>query len=1053
MGAHNLYAMAVRNRYAVVFFSFVALWASSCTEPVQRPPVAEGGVLDLSGWHFEADGPVRMTGEWEFYWRELLAPADFPRSKAAREPLYYKTPAPWNGLKVNGRELGGRGYATLRLRLRAPPNETYAIYLGATATSHAVFVNGERIFKNGAVGRTPDETRPQFLPVDGRLPRAGAAGEYEFIVQIANFAHRRGGMWAPIHIGTEEQIEERFARGLFRDVMLASSMLMIGLYHLAFFYIRRVSKEALLFGLFCLLVALRAMVTGERFLLQTYPELPFELLLKTEYLTFFGATALFVLYVQSIFPDEFSRWVGRIVRVAAIVFCAFVLVTPLEIYSYSAPVYQLLSLGFLAHVSFAAIQALRHAREGAVIYLTGTGVFLFTYVNDLLYYQFLSPYANLSALGSFVFVFAQALLLARRYSTAFGQVEKLSGELEIQNRELLRLDKIKDAFLANTSHELRTPLLGIIGMADALRDDEGQDLGSGSQRRLELIAASGRRLSRLVGDILDFSKLRHRDVSLRPTAVRLRPLVQVQIELFAFSAARSANVQMINAVPADLPPVRADEERLTQVLQNLLGNAQKFTTAGEIRVSARRADDTTIEIEVADSGAGIPLEDRARIFEPFEQAEGTTGGTGLGLSIARSLVELQGGRLWLSAQERPGTTLCMTLPIATAEETTSAPATPSPIQANVDRTLVSIDTAAPGIAADRPPPGGGRTTSRVLIVDDEPVNREVMQSYLEASDTRVELAANADEVRARLQNDDPPDCLVLDIMMPGTSGLELARELRREYARTDLPILMVTARTQTADLLAAIEAGANDYLTKPFEKKEFLHRVGNLIELARTHRDVQAGRVALRDAAKRERARINSDLHDHLGASLTDLKLFSETARENPEVDGDFARKLEDKVESAVRLLRNDLLDLEDLSLLEENFMAGIQMIILRRYVEAGRSMDFRAPESGRQELNRQLQGGLVAVLYAVIKEMVTNDLKYGSGDSVWQFDWDASELRIDFASRSHYHLARHGTGKGTAGMIRRLTEVGGDLQLKLEEAAASESDPALEIHIALPLN
>jgi two-component system sensor histidine kinase ChiS len=265
------------------------------------------------------------------------------------------------------------------------------------------------------------------------------------------------------------------------------------------------------------------------------------------------------------------------------------------------------------------------------------------------------------------------------------------------------------------------------------------------------------------------------------------------------------------------------------------------------------------------------------------------------------------------------------------------------------------------------------------------------------------------------------------------------RELRESHSQTELPILIVTAMTRTTDLLQALEIGANDYLTKPFEKEEFLLRVSNLTTLAREHRGRQ---TAVREAARNERERINADLHDHLGAALTDLKIMSDRATRDPELDPGFTNRLREKVGNAIRILREDMLDLEDHELLDENFLEGLQLMLLRRYVDAGRRFIMHVPDDA------SVAPEVAPVLLTVLKEMVTNDLKYGEGPATLRL-LPGPGLQIEFESLSRYRLESHGAGRGTGGMIRRLNAVGGQLRIHIEDDPTAGARPVLvDIHI-----
>ena len=224
------------------------------------------------------------------------------------------------------------------------------------------------------------------------------------------------------------------------------------------------------------------------------------------------------------------------------------------------------------------------------------------------------------------------------------QKQKLAYESSV-NERLRQLDRLKDEFLANTSHELRTPLNGIIGLAESLMDGIAGKLPPGADENLSLIVSSGKRLASLVNDLLDFSRLKNKNLELQSRPVDLRASTEVVFTLCA-PLAVTRHLDLVNEVPGDIPPVLADENRLQQILYNLIGNAIKFTEQGSVRVQAREKEEM-LEIRVVDTGIGIPAERLYEIFEPFKQVDGSMskehGGTGLGLAVSRQLVDLHGG--------------------------------------------------------------------------------------------------------------------------------------------------------------------------------------------------------------------------------------------------------------------------------------------------------------------------------------------------------------------------------------------------------------------------
>ncbi|MBE7380096.1 MAG: ammonium transporter [Leptolyngbya sp. SIO1E4] len=422
------------------------------------------------------------------------------------------------------------------------------------------------------------------------------------------------------------------------------------------------------------------------------------------------------------------------------------------------------------------------------------------------------------------------------------KVQARTTELAQANAELQQLDRLKNEFLANTSHELRTPLNGIIGIAESLMDGVTEALSQATRENLSLIVASGRRLSNLINDILDFSTLRQRTLTLQLRSISLRSLVDEVLTLSA-GLIRHQSLQLVNEIPADLPPVRADENRLQQILHNLIGNAIKFTESGTVAISAAPlADDPEkkMVITVADTGMGIPAAKLTRIFESFEQADGSVarqhGGTGLGLAITRQLVETHGGNIWVESTVDVGSQFHFTLPLATPADraaagdtlVTSPPLARPNLEQFVTDLSISEDVLNPAAAESE----GSKQRVKILIVDDEPVNLRVLRNHLALENYAIKQATGGKDVFRMIAAGFRPDLILLDVMMPHMTGYEVTRKLRERFSANELPILMLTAKNQVTDLIEGLETGANDYLSKPVAKNELLARIKTHLQVS-----------------------------------------------------------------------------------------------------------------------------------------------------------------------------------------------------------------------------
>ncbi|MCP4614568.1 MAG: response regulator, partial [Planctomycetes bacterium] len=328
----------------------------------------------------------------------------------------------------------------------------------------------------------------------------------------------------------------------------------------------------------------------------------------------------------------------------------------------------------------------------------------------------------------------------------------------------------------------------------------------------------------LVDDILDFSKMQNRTLELNTKPVDLRSLVDIVLATSKVLVG-DKDVSIVNDIGPDTPSADADENRLQQIMFNLIGNGIKFTETGTVKISTTKKDSKLI-ISVSDTGIGIPKDFFAQIFKSFEQADGDTsrvyGGTGLGLAVTKQLVELHGGKIWVDSIEGKGSTFSFSLPISgkevSAHEIEVRPVAKiqmaTSLAAKPIRDMPEIDDIAP-VDGD----------FDILIVDDDPINLQVLSNHLSLQNYNIEMASNGPEALKMLKGQQKYDLILLDIMMPKMSGYEVTEKLRTRYGQHELPIIFLTAKNQVADLITGFSAGGNDFLTKPISKAELLSRV------------------------------------------------------------------------------------------------------------------------------------------------------------------------------------------------------------------------------------
>ncbi len=416
-----------------------------------------------------------------------------------------------------------------------------------------------------------------------------------------------------------------------------------------------------------------------------------------------------------------------------------------------------------------------------------------------------------------------AMMLLGVFLFQYRRQERRAKASEAINQRLRQVDQLKDQFLANTSHELRTPLHGIIGLAEGMYERE---TNTENRQNLSMLLASGKRLASLVNDLLDFSRLKNADLALRQKPLDLHSLVNVVLQVSA-TLVQGKNLVIRNEIAKELPAAMADEDRLSQVLFNLIGNSIKFTEAGTIAIRAEQREGQHV-VSIADTGIGIAADKLESIFDEFSQADGSIqreyAGTGLGLSISRQLIEAHGGKMWAESQLGRGSTFFFTLPISKQDAASS-------------HSSSQLSSLVPNIASSEKALEAWNKNGRqyrILIVDDEPINHQVLKNHLSGGEFLLSFAMNGIEALTLLEEATAPfDLMLLDIMMPKMSGYEVAKRVRERFLPSELPIILVTAKNQVVDLVQGLETGANDYLAKPFSRDEFLARLRTHLNLKR----------------------------------------------------------------------------------------------------------------------------------------------------------------------------------------------------------------------------
>ena len=378
-----------------------------------------------------------------------------------------------------------------------------------------------------------------------------------------------------------------------------------------------------------------------------------------------------------------------------------------------------------------------------------------------------------------------------------------------------RANEAKSQYVANLSHEFRTPLTSILGFAKVLLEDSAID--TEERRAVKQIASSADHLQSLMEDVLDLSKIEAGRIEIEPEPFDFAEAIQETVDRLR-PQADVKNLDFRSTILAETPlHVMLDRRRIIQILTNLIGNAVKFTEKGKVEVRVNTVQPgNLIQIDVNDDGPGIPEDQLNRIFQPFQQVERRHAvrqqGIGLGLPITKYLIEAMNGTIEVASVPDEGSTFRVELPFSYGDVPANMP----------EVTVEESDSIEPDHEA------GSIEGLAILAVDDHQANRILLNHILTRAGAEVVLAEDGEsalEIFAKKAF----DLVILDVLMPGINGYETAQRMRQTPEGQRVPILMLTAYAMRSDRDRSFEAGADAYLSKPFNPGELVHTVAKLV--------------------------------------------------------------------------------------------------------------------------------------------------------------------------------------------------------------------------------
>ncbi|MEK5491338.1 ATP-binding protein [Paenibacillus sp. FSL R7-0297] len=826
--------------YLTLLISIRYLWFNAYEAPEHQE--AKQGVLDMRGWDFENSRSVRLDGEWEFYPGQFLTYESFAGQPPAAQQVV-QVPGDWSsGFPEEGHS--SFGYGTYRLRILVDPGlqEPYGFWIQRIQAASSIEVNGQTEGSFGQLAANRQDYTPKAVSYTAAYNAAGQQ-EITLLVRAANYDHPiEGGIVRSIRFGSQAAVDTERMYSIGFQLVTFVIMLLHAMYAGILFFFNR-QKAFLVFCLLLLAVA-ASIVTDNDTLLLLWLPINYTWALKLKMLAYLAVSLFMLLLTRSFSAQKRPVRLLRGYLLLLSLYTVYILVMPAQYALYARPFFTVLYLLPIAGVVYSIGRMVVRQEQDSVFLL-----FAASAIGSSVIGGSFESRSQASILYYPVDVIAAIICFSAYW---FKRYFRNAEENRLLNQQLKESDHLKDQFLANTAHELRTPLHGIISIAQTVTAKENSLQDHQSYQDLELLITISRRMSHMLNDLLDVTRLQEKRIVLQREPLAIGPLVTGILNMFEFMT-DSKQLQLRNELPASLPPVWGDEKRIVQILYNLLRNAIKYTQAGTVTVSAGITGKTA-RISVSDTGIGIDTETQARIFSPYERGSkgiNDGGGIGLGLSISKQLAKLHGGDLTVESEPGKGSVFTFTLPLASASEVRYVPEEAAAARMNSSLNMEDLlleqggllfpqpDTSGISAAASQKIPSlpqmqlqetSMTAKTLILAVDDDPVNLKVLASILSDEQHQLVTVTSAQEA-LDLLGTEPWDLLIADVMMPHMSGYELTRIARQRFSVSELPILLLTARNQPVDIYTGFLSGANDYVAKPVDALELKYRVRSLTGL------------------------------------------------------------------------------------------------------------------------------------------------------------------------------------------------------------------------------
>lgn len=831
-----------------LFLLGIVVYYSYAVFRVSPAAVTDNGTLDLTKWQWDEKDTVELSGKWQFIENELVNPMNIAQfDKTLKQvPELWESRITGFGAMPDRKKNLLKGTYILNIKMK-PTDRALVLKIPEIRMASKVYINGKLLKKQGQLNQFNlwDYARNQPFILD--LPQS--VKEMTVVIQVANLIDLSGGITHPLVLGDRHSVYAMVYLSSAASLIFSVMFFMLAIYLVFIFAITKDQKnDGAIFclGIYMLFISLASLFFGERSLFY---------LLPPNFMTYFYSfvAALFILLLGL---SLFYLWLTDQIKVSKHVMYIFLSVISLIVISafcwplrwqMTAALYSGI---FLISFYFALLTWLlfQYNKKNHLIVdhrIMHFQLIIYVLLSLLMLDQlFFSLGWIHQSLISYVVIMVHLIifgwLVGIRYYSSIYSAAELSRKLENSVEE-------KDQFLSGTALELKVPLQGIVAISESVLSSFSRELPDPVLQDLTHIHQSGSRLSLLVDELIDLNRMRNGTIILEKNVFDVSALISNIFEMLDYSLLHK-DVKLVWE-REDFPfLVQADENRVFQIIYNLMINAIQNTLEGQIEVVIDFNDKEEIIVAIEDTGTGIPESALGHIFEPFSKKHRGlehSEGIGLGLSIAKQLAILNGGDITVTSEVGVGSCFTLALPSAKSE-TVSELLIHGWAMAELKRDY-NDKALAEEVQPVVPLTSTGRV-AHILVVDDDAAALRVYQSILHENNMTTLVTTSGKRALELLDRGHDFDAIVLDMMMPEISGYEVLKVIRARFNLYEMPVLMISGVTNLSEVGRCFELGANDMIQKPIDSNAFIGRLNTLTQLKKYVVEARNSEVAFLQA-------------------------------------------------------------------------------------------------------------------------------------------------------------------------------------------------------------